>query len=181
MIGFLLRLLLKVSPVEKGETFLPVLESPLIDKDKLREILKRAFIEISENNNELLKNLIHGGISEFESTKIIAFLPEACQRVVIENFSFLGNDRYILLCLNTKRKAEAYLSEDQIFVECIKMVRENFDSADNQERVNKIASMSATNQSINIALKNGSKIENFYFAPMMVVFNQIPAELLEKS
>ena len=97
-----------------------------------------------------------------------------------ETSHFFSND-YTFICLSSKRQLIGSLLEDLVFIECFRIVTESFKIFYNRKKLSRIATMSSSNRLIRVALENGSKIENFYFAPIMVMFDQIPSELLEKQ
>ena len=113
-------------------------------------------------------------------TRIIAFLLEAYQRAIFREVSHVFNNKYTFVCPNSKRQLKGDLLEDPIFLECLRIVDRSSKIFCNKKKLDRIAAMSSSNQVIRMALENGSKIGNLYFAPMMVMFDQIPSELLEK-
>ena len=151
-----------------------------VDEGTLEKAIRKSVDDIDKNPSSLRQNLIKSGLSDFEVTRIIAFLPEACQRVVFKEMSDAFSGEYIFICSNYQTQLKGNLLEDPIFLECFRIIDRGFKFFYNKKRLVRIAEMSATSQVIQMALENGSKIENIYFGPVTVMFDEIPAELLEK-
>jgi hypothetical protein len=152
----------------------------MTNKETLEKSINKCLNEIDRDASNLRKNLTESGMSDFQVTRIIAFLPEVCQRVIFKNRSHIFTKEYIFVSLNSKNQLKGDLLEDEIYLECLRIVDRSSKFFYNRRKLNRIAAKSSSSQLIRIALENGSNIENLYFGPMMVMFDEIPSELLEK-